>query len=275
MVASILPHPVATDQAATDLCYFVQRFAQAGRMQYNVPIDPGTDGQNALHHILCEIDETVLPRRITVVCQPGGDIALTVSNRRLLSIEPCNTPQEQGPKTPEDMAQRFGLALQSAMAGAENVRIRKPEPLGDHQQSDLSVSATLLRTALDVERASGAPGAQAEDAASALRLAASSWVEATLDLIFPVQRGPEDEVASLKAFWQNYAAKAAGMTRQDRIETRAEHLIFIPLHGDTGLALFTQDKAHWVLAMLPKARFERLCAACPPRKDQTCPPPVY
>ncbi len=260
VMSSMLHHTLPLRCNRTELEHFASRFAQVERGRYDIPIAPGAGARDILHEILCEIDETMLPRQLCLVCRPGGTVSLIISNRRLLAVGKEGHFQEPPQTMPKAVARHFASVLRSAIEGAREVTLMAPRPLAAHDSADLSVSAALLGDALGLRDYDAPAGGDVFGAACA---AASAWVEATPDLRFSNERGAGDDVGMLKEFWEDYAGQLAEMSQGQRIQTLSTQCVMLPLGPDQCLLLITEDEDRWGLALVPRDRVQDFVDAWP------------
>ena len=109
----------------------------------------GRGGDALLAALVTEIDETILPRRLSVAT-PVGHVHLAVANRRLqavLSPVPEGMPADLGdhamPDIEDPLVAALGEALKAILADAENVPIVATRP-SQTFASDIGVPAVQL-----------------------------------------------------------------------------------------------------------------------------------
>lgn len=110
----------------------------------------GTDGASRLAALVTEIDETILPRRLSFALGEAGALHVAVANRKLQALLPPSPSGLSSPLAGAPLADptapgvaELGTAMAEALAAAETVPIssaRQQEKFG----SDVGIPATQL-----------------------------------------------------------------------------------------------------------------------------------
>lgn len=186
--------------------------------------------------ILCEIDETILARKLVFRTDHGQVLECDVYNRRLLRLVP---PAPGG--LAAALAADFGPALTGAdtddmarvlevfrhiLNGAKAITVETHAPSQPVEATDLGPSAILLAQAWGVARDSARSDRdRAEKFASALNKAASAWIWIG-----------EDGVRSASGDGASQARLDALATGAESFDGRAECRVFAPATGARLLA---------------------------------------
>lgn len=95
----------------------------------------GSDGHSRLAALVTEIDETILPRRLSFALGAAGTLHLAVANRRLQALlgpVPAGVPQDiEGFQFADEAAPqvaRLGEALQDVLSKADGIAIASVRP---------------------------------------------------------------------------------------------------------------------------------------------------
>ncbi|MEM6589078.1 MAG: hypothetical protein AAF641_11575, partial [Pseudomonadota bacterium] len=170
-------------------------------------IETGPDGYAALRRILIEIDETMLPRRITFEAGRGGQIDLYASNRRLLAVTAKGFEPETALNSPQKMAQHFAEVLRSFIAENKTIRLLRSQKTAPSKEAGVSVSTELLARALGLN--DGWNDGDLVDALETLKEASIASVHAKYCLSFSCEQGPLPELDRLKTFWRDHTRVVA------------------------------------------------------------------
>ena len=124
----------------------------------------GSTPDDQLASVVAEIDETILPRRLSFAVEGGATIHLAVANRRLQALAP--PPPELNDSAVSDLADRplhdaeepavLGIRdlLLAAFADGAPVAIQSSRPPGAGHPSDVGVPANILARTWGVADAS-------------------------------------------------------------------------------------------------------------------------
>ena len=92
---------------------------------------------NLLHGLLIEIDETMLPRQLTLFFGPNAVAKLRVGHRRLLSLEPASNTGTNHPADTASLAQSYAQQLQQLSAMYRDTGFASPggpvKPVSKHK----------------------------------------------------------------------------------------------------------------------------------------------
>lgn len=206
--------------------------------------DEAAGTANPIQAVLREIDETVLPRRITLRSETGAAVDLLVSNRRLYAV---TVGGEAGadPSDPQEAAGIFARRLKAALGQVRRVTLHAARPEVDPDVQHIGCTAQALAQAIGVAfRANTAAGLEEFLA----------WIEAeALAWLRPGKGGAErsggaaDLIGPLRAF--------AGRTPEGATQVggRAPLCSLLPL-PDGRLVLSVSGAGRGMVAVLAEDR---------------------
>lgn len=125
----------------------------------------GSDAETILAGIVTEIDETILPRKLTFSLDGDAKISLAVANRRLqalLSPAPkgldAELADQELPDADDPRIAALASGLRAVLSGVENVTISSSRPKQQYP-SDVGVPASQLERAWGIKTVISAPTA--------------------------------------------------------------------------------------------------------------------
>ena len=110
---------------------------------------------NLMQALLVQIDETMLPRRLTLFFGQDAVAKLRVCNRRLLSLELTNGPGPEGPARLTSAAQVYAQQLQQLSATYQGTGFRITRQVCETGIETQSCSATQLAECLTLQPQQG------------------------------------------------------------------------------------------------------------------------
>ena len=243
----------------------VDRYACKEHPRYRVMIGAGLGGDAAMRELLLEIDQTMLPRRISVHCSPHEDLTLYVSNRRLFDVKKRGAPPARPPQSPKDAARVFASILRGAIHDADGLVLQEPQALAQFDEVGVSVSTALLADVLGLREAAE-PALRidgTQEDFSLIRDASIASLLATPSLSFSEAKGTQNEIAQLQNFWLDYVRRTGLAPNRGRIKHRDKECFVVPINRDTHLVVATKDEKTWCLALVPRQRLQWLTEVIP------------
>lgn len=148
---------LATPGETSRLGDLLHRLALAGSMPSDQPEASANDdpASVALRLILREIDETVLPRHLTVFDGDHPMARLVVSNRRLLALEYDQDTASEPPSDSEAAARLFARQLRKLTSRARSLGLRATGRASDIGIAGVSCSAQRLAQAAGLSETEG------------------------------------------------------------------------------------------------------------------------
>lgn len=119
----------------------------------------GGNADALLAAIVTEVDETILPRRLTFTSDTGVALHLAVANRRLQALLAPGPKGTEGLEAKalkdaeDDNVGKLRDALKTALAGAATLGVRSARQGGETFPSDIGVPSNILARAWNVEGA--------------------------------------------------------------------------------------------------------------------------
>lgn len=145
---------------------------------YGKPIKVDGQVDQAFGLVLAEIGQTVLPRSITLDCQPVGKIILKVSHRRLFECDVAGQTVSGATQSSDDLralAQEFVTVLREFFAGSQTITLFPPTPIEAIVDSSMSCSAQILGDVAGAEPAGKVYESSAMSDIARLKNAAQAW----------------------------------------------------------------------------------------------------
>ena len=260
-MAQPAPHSPRGDAAETrPLARLIERLARAG--QGGRGPEPGLAG------LLREIDETVLPRQITLFEGDRAVAQLAVSNRRLMAFDPVEGPQRGDPAPPADpetAARLYARRLVDLFARHADLRFAVTGRNPRAAQGGIGASARALGALVGQSPGDDPGPGRLTDFAAALRPQARAWVEQGAGR--RDSGGSGEQIAALQAaLASGLMAGPAGGTGPGmaagpgaktgagtgRVGPGRPHCLMLPLPD--GLVLIgAEDYGHRFAALIPAA----------------------
>ena len=167
-------------QDDNDFDRLLHRFASQPTPTYGVPIASEQDGRNILRVLLQEIDETMLPRRLTLQCRPSGTVTVVASNRRLSAIEISDGPQtgeHPKPTDPTELAKHHASTLSRVFAQCSQAVLLPPERVSELDGTDCSCSARLVAEAAELNCFEAETVSSLDSFIAEAKSGASAWIQ--------------------------------------------------------------------------------------------------
>ena len=204
--------------------------AHWGRKSFSMP----EERQAFLHRLLVEIDETVLPRQITVSSEAGPVTTLTVSNRRLVSLllDHENQPAEQTPDDPATLALNYVKTLQSLTETGSKISISVSQLSHQKSSTGLSCSAHSLANAMGITDFGTSADTSLEDFIKETTNRASAWLKDEFCLDAPECQGAPEELILLQEAYQAAIGKGITFASGPQFGSRSPICVLLPAHGD-------------------------------------------
>ncbi len=249
-----------THQDDSGLARLLHRFALQQSLSYGVPIKPDSDGRNVLRVLLEEVDETMLPRQLTLNCQPAGIVRVLASNRRMSGIEIVGSPkadQSAAPTGPAELANHYASTLSQIFAHCSEVTLLPPERIENLQSSDCSCSAQLVAEAARLDCFTSDNTQSFDGFFSALKDVAEAWVEFGSDHAQSGAGGPPEHVDHLSTTFRKFRELASLPSGKTKFRSSAPEFICAPLTDNDALIACSRQKG-WFLAIVPADQIEEL-----------------
>lgn len=201
------------------------------------------DPDRLLVSLLREVDETVLPRLITLENEKGAKARLAVSNRRLCAVEIVEGQVETAKVPAAEVANLFVNKLREFLDGCRQVKVCRKRSIGAEGEEGASCSA------LKLARSGGIPLSQLGYAAGLngflqiLAPIAQTWLFLPGRGMEPQQGGESAYLAVLSSFHEEARAMQKGQIANTRpqctVLSLSEDLIVVRAQagGDALLAL--------------------------------------
>ena len=148
----MMPTPSATAKTSNtrlkDLRRSIENLAETAPNIYGQTISIEGDLEGAFALILAEINQTVLPRVLTINLHPAAKLTLKVSHRRL--FECCSTDQRvsgrsQNSSDPKAMAHEFVVILKETLSRSQTICIETPKAIDEVGDRSMSCSVHALQ----------------------------------------------------------------------------------------------------------------------------------
>jgi hypothetical protein len=228
----------------------LRRFATAGgsRPQRRFPLSPNHDA--FLRGLLTEMDETVLPRQLELICDTGAKLVLTVSNRRLLSVSDASE-SIRAATDPEDFAGRAMARLRAMLEHANSVTLdvaRGTTP--EAAASRISCSVRLLADAagLAVFRQHG--GAGAGGFIETTKALAHAWLQFDASRCDPQSDGPDHLIGPLEAVARHLQDGGVPFLPESQFRLQRSNCLLLPMDDDWTLVVAVADSTR-LMALIP------------------------
>lgn len=162
------------------------------------------DGQleEAFALVIAEIGQTVLPRLITLDCQPAGRMYLTVSHRRLFECRISDTIVSGATQASDDiqaLALTFVVELKRFFSLSQTIKILKPAPIEEIGDSSMSCSAQLLWDVASTNTPEPVYETRSKECVAGLKDVAQAWILYELEETRTEAYGSEADQAMLEA----------------------------------------------------------------------------
>ena len=233
--------------------HVLRRLCDGRSADYGRPLTPGPAGDAILQRVLQEIDETVLPRRLTISCRPGGAVRMVVSNRRLVTLDlDGEDAAEWRPACgdPVEAARHFAGRLSRVLRSCSEARLMRPERIGTFEPSGVSCSARLLAAAAEVADHRHSAKTAGGDFHSLVAKAALARIEVTPQSDTPERHGPGDLVAGLDDLLERIRSGQFFFPHDSRFRPEGSQCLAAPLTATTSLLVAVHQGA-WIIALLP------------------------
>ncbi|WP_109464636.1 hypothetical protein [Albibacillus kandeliae] len=213
---------------------------------------PG-DAARLLVSVLREVDETVLPRQITLTTDTGHRADLTVSNRRLKALAIGDMPCDE-PSDPDSAARLFAARLAALVEGAERVTFSYARCAAGFSQRTIGCSARSLAAAAGVNPVTTGQGRTIEGFLGSISAHCLAWILTEQD--GRLRRGGDPvRREALLAFRDE-----ARPDPQARFDTRAAKCTVLPLPNGE-LLVSARDTSCTLQALLPAQALPEVVAA--------------
>ena len=220
-------------------------------------LDAAEGRANLLHSLLIEIDETILPRQLTLFFGQNAVAKLRVGHRRLLSLELTNNTGAAYPVDVASPAQTYAQQLQqlSAMYLDTGFRItRRACETGIETQS---CSATQIADCLVPQAPQGSRLSQVLASISTL---AEAWILLGEDSAQLGSSGPKTLTDRLTELARADKAAKAKIGRALRMPEMIPSYMMLTISGDTKVLMFW-DQTETLLLALPAQQVPAASAA--------------
>ncbi|MEX0338381.1 MAG: hypothetical protein AB3N11_05000 [Arenibacterium sp.] len=207
---------ITSDQTGSRLRQVIARAAEARARAPDQLVSRKGDPDRLLVSLLREVDETVLPRMITLENDKGARARLAVSNRRLCAVEIPGHPDAGGSVPNDKVAQVFVARLRGFLDGCEQIKMSRKRSIGAEGEDGASCSA------LKLARSGGIPLSQLGYAAGlngflqAVAPTARTWLYLPARGKEPQQGGATEFLPVLSAFHEEARALRKGQIADAR-----------------------------------------------------------
>ncbi|MEX0285264.1 MAG: hypothetical protein AB3N23_11695 [Paracoccaceae bacterium] len=235
-----------------------QKSRLSDRMNAFAGVTPEAEG-NGLVQVLRQIDETILPRALTVTADTGHSLRLLVSNRRLMRVETVgsNAVAADAPSDPDEAAAQFSEALSAVLSDAQSVRVSATRYSTDAIFWDVGCGAGRIAALLGLMLRPLAPARAPSDPEKLLALHARARAElSTSGQILSHTASPEAEpmLEALLTWVSNHNQTNA------TVSGRADDISCIPL-DDALDAVIIHRADGQTLAITPSSARDTLLSA--------------
>ncbi|NIZ61523.1 hypothetical protein DL239_11090 [Sedimentitalea sp. CY04] len=202
---------------------------------------------NLLHSLLIEIDETMLPRQLTLFFGQDAVAKLRVGHRRLLSLELTNDTGNTHPVDAISPAQTYAQQLQQLSAMYQNTGFHITRRACETGIETQSCSATQIADCLVPQAPQGSRLSQVLASVSAL---AEAWVLLGEDSAQLGSSGPETLTDKLTELARADKAAKAKSGRALRMPEMIPSFMLLTISGDTKV-IMSWDQTETLLIALP------------------------
>lgn len=216
----------------------------------------GADETDGLRSVLRRIDETILPRVLTVATEAGDELCLLVSNRRLMRIERAgeSLTSADAPSDPAEAARLFAARLAPVLRSTQGVRFSVERYHADALFWDVGCGAGRLAATMAVAPPLPANTSGPSDFDACLRERALAWAElsATGSVVSREATTQTDAILTLLVDHVTGSGSASSVVAANTTECS-----FVPLADDLD-ALVAQVQGRRVLAIVPSPMRDEL-----------------
>ena len=200
-----------------------------------------------LHSLLIEIDETMLPRQLTLFFGQDAVAKLRVCNRRLLSLELTNGTGPESPARLTSAAQVYAQQLQQLSATYQDTGFRITRQVCETGIETQSCSATQIADCLIPQAPQGSRLSRVLTSIGAL---ADAWVLQGEDAAVLGNSGPEALTNRLTELARADRVAKANSQQALRMPEMIPSYMVLTISGDTRV-IIAWDQTETLLLVLP------------------------
>lgn len=215
------------------------------------------DPDRLLITVLREIDETVLPRQITLNVDENASVRLSVANRRLIAVETAdggNAAQDE-PGDPLAAARIFTKRLRAVLDGAQRIEFVHARRGDAGGRDAISCSAQSLAKAAGVPLGILGAAAGLDDYLGALKPIALAWLFSAAPGAEDADFGEPDDLAALRAFRDRTRAD-----QKARIQAASPACTVLPL-PDGRVLIAATTLGQDLIALAPSTHLKQIVSA--------------
>jgi hypothetical protein len=252
---SIGPLGETRESEASQLKHLLARFAQDAVPRGARP-NRRFHGYNALiEGIFREIDETVLPRQITIECDSEIKAHLMVSNRRLIGLESpglVDLEQKAPAKDPEAAATWYVDRLQLLFENCSYATCRVTAHIPSSMGSRISCSPYMLARAAGLDLAPKSTELSEDEWFSDLQGLATAWIRSDANSTERDVQGRDELIEMLRKI---ASAQLRSGGRSAKFRSNQPNCIILKINAEIGVAILQGDN-EILLAVLPSDRID-------------------
>lgn len=220
------PLPTMNEVSPAQQPEWQARLARVARHQ------PGPMDDTLLARLLQAVDETILPRRLSVICAQSTMATLVICHRKLVAMDVAGHPVH--PETTAEAAVIFAAALRrlAHMLGTRPFSLRSAPcrvPAGDMRCASGNLKQALMQDA----KLQDIPASPTLDPIEQVRQSAFAWLETDQNCSNFVQGGDEKYSSCL----QDSLRIARQIITSDRFLSDPIQWVAIPLSAELSLIL--------------------------------------
>lgn len=178
MIDSIRAPGVDPDSELQDLRQSLNDLALPPTVHYGQKVQISDRGDLGLKLILTEINQTVLPRLVTINFDPERALYLKISHRRLFecrSEEKIISGTSPGSRDLRSLSSGFVSMLRAALAKSQAMTIEEPSAIAETMETSMSCSAHLLLEAAENQPEQNMDQARETTAIELIKSLAKAW----------------------------------------------------------------------------------------------------
>ncbi|WP_139837814.1 hypothetical protein [Roseovarius litorisediminis] len=220
-----------------------------------------TDHKILLRAILVEIDETILPREITLTADTGATAVLTVSNRRLLSLFLSDDETGQTgelPSDPTSAAKQYISRLLYMFGRCDEVALEVSERAPAKLAVGLSCSAQSLADAAGLCDIYGPLNPSLDRFLQDIKDMACAWIELGPPPAAQKSHGSEGLIKMLENFERASLNRGQTLAQAQKIGGQEPSCVLLPLKGDRLLTMVVSRNTK-LIALTQTSEKQAIC----------------
>jgi hypothetical protein len=232
--------PEANDNGQSRLVHTLFRFSNIKQCYTETHYSLRHGNKNLLRAVLNEIDETVLPRVITLTGDTKPKAALTISNRRLVSIvfdDEATGHAGQLPSDPASAAKHYVSKLLSMFDRCSEMTLQVSDRAPANEITGLSCSARSLADATDLREFDSHLNPSLHGFLESVKGLAGAWIERNSLTGAHECFGPGDLIKKLKDFDRASLDGGDAFVRARRFEWREPSCALLPINNSELLTI--------------------------------------